>query len=164
MKIILRDVEKLMEMANVRGKNVVTDKINFSFYFSSKAGMSHGIRVKICWNPNRIGDNVIDGYMELHGDYEYISSPNPVNSCDSKDVKLARTFFKKYKVLFSAVWELVLDPPELQDYFRKLISFSDMLKEFHGIDKDVYEAIQFAKSLQELESIVRKTNAFNMND
>lgn len=164
MKIILGDVEKLMEMANVRGKNVVTDKINFSFYFSSKAGMSHGIRVKICWNPNRIGDNVIDGYMELHGDYEYISSPNPVNSCDSKDVKLARTFFKKYKVLFSAVWELVLDPPELQDYFRKIISFDNLLGEFHSIKSSSYEAIQFAKSLQELESIVRKTNAFNMND
>ena len=33
MKIILENAEKLMEMANVRGKNVVTDKINFSFYF-----------------------------------------------------------------------------------------------------------------------------------
>ena len=79
-------------------------------------------------------------------------------------VKLARAFFKKYKVLFAAVWELVLDPPELQDYFRKLISFSGMLKEFHGIDKDVYEAIQSANNVIDLETIVRKLNAFNMND
>ena len=50
MKIMLEDVEKLMEMANLRGKQVKTDNIDFSFYFSSKAGNSHSIRIKICWN------------------------------------------------------------------------------------------------------------------
>lgn len=97
MTIMLENAEKLMEMANVRGKNVVTDKINFSFYFSSKANMSHGIRAKISWNPNKIGDNTIDGYMQLHGNYEYVPSPNPVNNCDAEDIKSARAFLRSIK-------------------------------------------------------------------
>lgn len=64
--------EEIRPMANVRGKRVKTDKIDFSFYFSSKYGINHAIRVKIRFDPARITHEDFDGYMELHGNYGWI--------------------------------------------------------------------------------------------
>ena len=60
-------MKQLMEMANVRGNYVVTDNINFSFYFSDKTECNHAIRAKIKWNPAKVSGS-LDGYVELHGD------------------------------------------------------------------------------------------------
>lgn len=68
-----KKINILLEMANLVGKTVNTDVINFSFYFSDKFVANHGIRVKIIWNRNKMqGDN--SGYLELHDDYKYESS------------------------------------------------------------------------------------------
>lgn len=152
----------VMEMANVRGAKVKTDNINFSFYYSDKRKVSHGIRVKIVWNPNKMSGDV-DGYMELHADYNYVSSPNG-KRVNNKDIDEAREFFKKYKVLFAAVWEMKLEEDVIQDYLRKLMTLDDVKSEFHGIPEDVYTLIQQCGSIEDIESVVRKTNAFNMND
>ena len=63
----------LMEMANVRGVDFVhTRNLPFSFYFSTKSVVhkSPGIRIKVIWNPSKTPKDA-DGYIELHGDYEY---------------------------------------------------------------------------------------------
>ena len=48
--------EMLTEMANVRGKDVEVDDIDFSFYFSKK-NSNHGIRLKVVWNRERMSGN-----------------------------------------------------------------------------------------------------------
>lgn len=69
---VLQENQHLLE-ANLVGKTVNTDVINFSFYFSDKFVADHGIRVKIIWNRNKMrGDN--SGYLELHGNYKYESN------------------------------------------------------------------------------------------
>ena len=147
----------LLEMANLVGKRVKVEHIDFSFYFSSKNGISHGIRAKIKWDRDKfIGD--ADGFMELHGDYNYINSGQ--RKVDGRLVKQARSFFKKYKVLFAAVWENVLDPDAVQEFLRGNMGFSSLLKEFE-ISMDFSERV---KNLRELEVFVRDNSLFNMND
>ena len=153
----VQETYDLLEMANVIGRNVKTDDINFSFYFSDKYGMQHGIRVKIKWNPDRF-KKPEDGYMELHGDYEYVNSSE--NFVSEKEIEKARKFFKKYKVLFAAVWEGVVDQSELQAYFREHISFNDLLDSFYFENGE----LDGIKDLKQLEKVVRQNNLFNMND
>ena len=162
MKITVESTDKLMEMANLRGRQVKTDNINFSFYYSDKSGVSHGIRVKIKWNPDRMSGEV-DGYMELHGDYNYIDSPNSKKP-RTKDILAAKKFFQKYKVLFAAVWEMKLEEDVVQDYLRKLITLEEVKAEFYDIPEVAYMQIQKCNSISDIEYVVRKTDAFNMND
>ena len=92
-----------MMMSTVTGKYVKPDNINFSFFYSVKGGVQHAIEAKIRWNRENLGGD-FDGTMDLHGEYKYTHSggePKP----SSKDIAAARDFFKKYKVLFAAVWK-----------------------------------------------------------
>lgn len=159
------DEDFLFEMSNVRGKLVKIEDLDFSFYFSSKKNVNsqHGIRVKICWNREKISKDLLDGFMELHGDYEYTPTKNPNKKADEVDISTARYFFKRYKVLFAAVWEGILDENLMSDYLRGNISFRDLLKEFE-LPQNKLNLILNCSDRKELESIVRKYNIFNMND
>lgn len=91
----LQENQHLLEMANLVGKTVSTDNIDFSFYFSDKFIANHGIRVKIIWNRNKMqGDN--SGYLELHGDYRYESSSD-FKKILNKEIEKTRVFFKNIK-------------------------------------------------------------------
>lgn len=162
----LNDSSKvLMEMANVRGIDVkLTPYLPFSFYFCGKDAVhqQHGIRVKIIWNPSKAPYNA-DGYMELHGNYNYFIGSHKYKPTE-KELKIARDFFKKYKILFSAVWENILYDGYLQDYFKSRLSFKDLLSKFENIKEKQYYLINHCKNLEELEDCVRKNNIFSMND
>lgn len=155
----------LMEMANVRGIDTAIEKhLPFSFYFSSKkaAHGQHGIRLKVIWNPSKAPEDA-DGYFELHGDYKYESGSHKYHpSADER--KVARTFCRKYKVLFAAVWEGILYDGDLQDYFKGRIKLNELLSKFDIEDDMNYYYLNHCKSLQELEACVHKYNIYNMND
>lgn len=155
----------LMEMTNVRGMDVkLTPNLPFSFHFCNKDAVhqQHGIRVKIIWNPSRAPYSA-DGYMELHGDYDYTAGSHKYNPT-AEELKIARDFFKKYKVLFAAAWENVLyDAKPMQDYFEGRLSFKELLAMFDLRGRDYYN-VNHCKSLEELEACVRKNKIFNMND
>ncbi len=155
----------LMEMANVVGNKVTLEsRLPFSFYFSSKKSIHnrHSIRLKVIWNPNKAPDDA-DGYFELHGNYEYIRASHKYKPT-AKELETARNFCKKYKVLFAAVWEGVLDPDPLQDYFKGRIKLNELLSKFDIEDDMQYYYLNHCKSLEELETCVRKYNIYNMND
>ena len=155
----------LMEMANFIGNDIKIDKkLPFSFYISSKSAVhnQHGIRAKIIWNPSKAPANA-DGYMELHGEYKYIISSHKYKPT-AKELKTARDFFKKYKVLFASVWEEKLDASYVQDYLHGYRSFKEMLSKFDNITEKQYYYINHANDLAELEEIVRKYKVFNMNE
>ena len=158
----------LIEMANMTGKFVKTDDINFSFHFSDKdeVHLQHGIRVKINWNKDKSSSN-FDGTLALHGDYRYTPSSHPKNNCTTSLLKEARNFFKKYKVLFAAVWEGILDPNFVHEYFKGEMSLYEVVAQLELPD-DVYYKVNFNfidyNNLTELENRVRKYGAFNMND
>lgn len=156
----------LMEMANVVGNYVKIEPagLPFSFHFCGKSAVhqQHGLRVKVIWNPSKAPANA-DGYFELHGDYKYKAGSHKYpGSADEK--KLARKFFKKYKVLFAAVWEEVLDAKPLQEYFEGKIKFNELLSKFDIEDEMDYYNLNHCKTLEELEYCVRKYSIYNMND
>jgi len=153
----------LLEMANVRGKSVKVEDIDFSFYISTKGDIQHAIRIKICWNRERMQLNTT-GILQLHGDYEYFNSPNSNYKPKKYEVETVRYFGKKYKVLFAAVWEDKLDASDLAAYFTGYISWQELMKSFMDIDEEVLEVIANCRGLKDLEFAVRKNNAFNMND
>ena len=156
------DEDLLMEMANLRGKDVKIEDINFSIYFSPKQTDQHSIRIKVLWNRERMNSGNFDGVLYLHGDYEYKQNPNADNKPDMYDIFELRYFAKRYKVLFVAVWENKLDPNDVEDYFKGRLSFEELLTLFLDLDSDDYDKIQQARNIKELEQIVSENNIFNM--
>ena len=161
----LLDEELLLEMANVVGKYVSVDDIDFSFYFGSKevAHNQHSIRAKICWNKNKIMKS-FDGYMELHGNYEYVSSSHPNYTPNTYDIATARYFFKRYKALFSAVWENKLNENFVVSYLVGDISFKTLMSRFESIDQKYLPILKECDNARELEWVVRKYEIYNLNE
>lgn len=152
----------LIEMANVTGKFMKVEDIDFSFCFSKK-NSSHAIRLKINWSRNSMtGDN--EGYVELHGNYRYGQSPKTKYRPKTYEIETVRYFAKKYKVLFAAVWENKLDADTLSEYFKGRLSWRKLVNSFENIKKDVKDVLSKCRNLKELEYAVRMNNAFNMND
>lgn len=155
----------LLEMSNVRGKDCKVEVIDFSFYFSTKERVPHSIRVKVKWNPNRMSGSD-DGYFELHGDYKYVSESR--DSVNFKQIEKARQFFKKYKVVFSGVWEDIIDPTDAVHYFEGRIGLIDLIEEMSLSDEEIYDTLRLMRGVEsdisELETAVRVLSLFNMND
>jgi hypothetical protein len=162
MKLEINENIDLFEMSNVRGKYVKTPhKLPFSFYFSTKDGfndnrINHGLRVKPVMNAEKMS---IDdaGTLRLFGDWEFIHK----NKVDSKLEKEMKNFFKQYKVLFAAVWEKVLPPDSLYDYFRGTITFNELMKEFDFYDK-YKEKLDSITNLDKLETLIDTYNLYNL--
>ena len=148
-----------MMMSTVTGKYVKTDNINFSFFYSVKGSVQRAIEVKIRWNRERLGAD-FDGTMDLHGEYKYTHSggePKP----SSKDISAARDFFKKYKVIFAAVWEGYLNPDVVSFYLRGFLTLDELKDEFYDVSEDIFKD---AKTIADIEKIVRENKLFDMND
>ena len=148
-------------MSSLRGsKVVVPHKLSFSFFFSERES-SHAIRVKPVFNPDKISKSSF-GTLELHGDWKYTPGPDDKN-VSQKQIQEMKNFFKKYKVLFAAVWESELYDGDVQDYFRGLISFDELLTEFDFYE-NYKEDMDNIDNIEQLEEFVRKYNIFNMWD
>lgn len=157
MKLRLIKEEYLMEMANLRGKDIKIETVNFSIYFSPK-GHRHGIKLKVLWNRDNMKGSIVDGILELHGNYKYTKSTNAINYCSEKDIDNLRNFAKKYKVIFAGVWENALDQNDVQDYFKNRISLKDLL---NTMEDKIPSNIT---NLSKFEKYVRENQLFNMND
>lgn len=154
--------DMLTEMANVRGKDVEVDDIDFSFYFSKK-NSNHGIRLKVIWNRERMsGDD--DGYIEMHGDYKYVRTPGSKYKPKGWEINGLRYFCKKWKALFSAVWEQKLDETDLRKYFEGQLTFQELMETFGGLKKEHYPIVNKCDNVRQLEEVVRKYGIYNMND
>lgn len=154
------DFDDIFGMSNLRGKYVKTDKINFSFYFSMKKA-SHAIRVKVSFNDAKINESDF-GVLELHGDWKFTPGRND-KDVSSKDIRNMKAFFVKYKVLFAAVWNKEIYEADVVEFFRKGITFSELLREFDFYD-EYAEEMNKIQSVAELESFVRDNHIFNMWD
>lgn len=161
MKRLIRSSEDIFAMANLRGKQIrVPYSLPFSFYFSER-NSSYGIRVKPVFNPDRM--HIEDaGNLELHGSWKFTPGRNDAN-VSSKSKKMMMDFFKTYKVLFAAVWEGEIQEDVVQDYFRGLISWDDMMSEFDCYTTYESEMMNIS-DVESLERFVRDNNIFNMND
>ena len=62
------------------------------------------------------------------------------------------------------MWEEKLDENALNDYLRGTMNFEELLNEFENISMENKEKIGQAKSLEELNKIVRENGVFNLNE
>lgn len=165
MKLLISENDHLFEMANIRGKHVkVPHKLDFSFYFSPKdcvegKSIVHGLRVKPVLNPEKMSIDIA-GDLKLCDDWEFIPG-EPNKKVNPKLKKEMISFFKTYKVLFAAVWEKVLPPDALYDYFRGTIDFDELLSEFIFYE-DYRDEMKDIESLDELYSFIDRYNLFNL--
>ena len=154
------DHDDIFGMSNLRGKYVKTDKIDFSFYFSMQKA-SHAIRVKVAFDPSKVKETDF-GVLELHGDWKFTPGRNDTHISD-KQIHNMKAFFKKYKVLFAAVWNREIFEDVIVAYFSGNIDFKELLQEFDFYD-DHTDEMNKIQDITELESFVRKNNIFNMWD
>ena len=154
--------EDIYGMSNVRGNRirVYPGAQPFSFYFSEKTD-THGIRVKPVFNPDKVHISEA-GTLKLCDDWEYIPGRNEGHIAE-KDIRNMKDFFKKYKVLFAAVWEGESQEGDLVDYFQGALDFDSLVESlecYHKYSEELSECL----NVEDLEQVVRQYNIFNMND
>ena len=160
MKRVICSEEPIFAMSNVRGKYVVNPhNLPFSFYFSSGSGVSHGPRVKVMFNAEKLKSS-LTGTLKLCDDWEFIPGVND-KSVKSDKVSEMKLFFKEYIVLFCAVWDEQMQDATLEDYFKGDITFQEMLK-----DLDFYneysESLSKIHDVKTLEDFCRSNNIVNL--
>ena len=67
----------------------------------------------------------------------------------------------KYKVLFAAVWEEFLEADDVQDYFKGILTFDELKDSFYDLPENIFDD---AKTIADIEKIVRENKLFDMND
>lgn len=146
MKRYIRTSEDIFCMSNVRGKNVINPgKLKFSFYFSASNGNNHDIRVRLSFNADKLKQSMC-GTLKLCDDWEYLPGPED-KSVNSQDIATMKTFFRRYLVLFCAVWDEQMQDAVLRDYFEGRETFQNVIH-----DLDFYE--NYSKQLDQVDDIV----------
>lgn len=159
-RVIINSNDVILCMSNVRGKYVKNPhSLPFSFYFSGSDGVTHGPRVKPMFNPERLRIDLA-GTLKLCDDWEYIPGKND-KSISSQEIREMKKFFKRYIVIFCAVWDLQLEDGIADDYFKGIISFEEMIQsiEFYN---DFESEISRIHDVESLEAFCRKHNLVNM--
>ena len=160
MKLIIRQKDSIIAMANIRGRYVKNPgKLPFSFYFSFFSGVNHGPRVKPMFSPERLISS-LTGTLELCDNWEYVPGKDDKN-IDEKSIRSMKKFFKDNIVLFCLVWDEHMQDGVLEDYFKGDITFNQMLQ-----DLDFYNEYQLnldsIRSVQELENFCRVNDFVNL--
>ena len=160
MKIYLNHNVDIMCMSDVRGKHIkVEPEVNFSFYYSPR-NSSHGPRVKIVFDPNRINSSQLAN-LKLSGDWRF--TPNREAAIvPSKDISKAKMFFRKYLILLLIAWEVAtVDQASVRDYFEGNITLHEFITELKFYD-EYAEQLDKIKTVEQLEQFCRKNDLVNM--
>lgn len=160
MKRLIRSSEDIFAMSNVRGRNVKNPhNLPFSFYFSSGADVSHDIHVKPMFNPEKLKKSMT-GTLKLCDDWHYTPGLDDKN-VDQKLVNEMKSFFRRYLVLFCAVWDEQMQDATLEDYLKGEISFSKMLEDL-DFYADKQDDLKKITTVEDLEQYCRQNSLVNM--
>ena len=158
------EVEQLDDifcMTSVRGTKMENPgKRPFSFYFSGR-NSSHGPRVKVTFNPNRLIMNKV-GTLELNSDWEFTPGEDDQHVSE-KQVDEMKRFFRDYLVLFLLVWDFHLSDPILGDYFSGDADLHDVIQDL-DFYKDYRNELDEIRDVSVLEDFCKKNNLVNMYD
>lgn len=152
-------LDGVMCMSNVRGARVKTPSaLPFSFYFSAKDGVSHGPKVKVSFDPEKLR---IDrcGTLKLCDDWKFIPGQDDSN-VKSRDIREMKSFFKVNIVLFCLVWDIHVSDPTVQDYFLGQASLQDIIQEADFYE-DYRDDLDRITDVFELDNFCRDNNLVN---
>ena len=133
--------------------------LSFSFYFSSGSGVPHGIMVNPVFDPEKLKLNET-GSLELCNDWEFIPGSKD-KKVPAAQVEEMKSFFRRYLVLFCAVWDEQMQDAVLQDYFEGRIDFDEMLQDLDFYDQ-YKDGLSSIHDVQELETFCRNNDFVNM--
>ena len=153
--------EDILCMSNVRGINVVRpSKLPFSFYFGSKQGNKHDIRIKFIFNPERIIMSKA-GVLRLHGNWEVMEGDES-DRLGAKQIRLLKDFFREYLILFILVWDEFMQEGVVQEYFEGRADLSDILDDIDFGYPTANLLVRKSTSIADLETICRDNNLVDM--
>lgn len=154
------ELNDVLCMANVRGYKVRIQKnLPFSFYFSASQG-EHSIRVKPMFNPSKLRDDLV-GTLKLCDDWEYTPGPDD-HAVSKKDIDKMKKFFRKYLVLFAAVWDRQLMEGDVYDYLVGDITLPELIETF-DFYTDYHEELDDITTISELENFCKDYNLVNLH-
>lgn len=155
MKLTIKENDFMIEMANIVGNYVANpNKLSFSFYFSANNG-THSIRVKPSFNPERLIARKV-GTLKLSDDWKFTPGEDDTK-IKNKDIEIMKDFFRKYIVLFCAVWDMQLSERPVQKYFEGDYTLLQVMK-----DMDFYnENMKSIETIEDLENYCRKNKLVN---
>ena len=154
----IHSAEAVFAMSNVRGRYIkVENDIPFSFYYSPR-NSSHGPRVKVIFNPDRMKQNLA-GNLMLCDDWSFTPGRNDTH-VSSKQISEMKDFFRKYLILFLLVWDGHSDEPDPEDYFRKDMDLHELITRIDFYD-DHAEDLDKVESIEELEQFCRENSLVN---
>lgn len=160
MKRYIKSTEDIMCMANLLGRDIrVPNPLPFSFYFSTKNSI-HGIRVKPVFNPEKMSADLV-GTLKLCDDWEYIPGKND-SAVDGKSIRRMKAFFRKYKVLFEAVWCKQLQETTVTDFFRGFITLKDLITQFEFYN-DYKTELDEIDDIDELTEYIYEINVLDLS-
>lgn len=158
MKLYTEDY--LIEMSDVRGKYVKhPHQLPFSFYFSSGTNTKHSIRVKPVFNPEKLKASQT-GTLKLCDDWKFIPGVND-KSVSRGLIDEMKSFFRKYIILFCAVWDEQLQDGVLRSYLEGQIKFKDVIEDLDFYE-DYEEGLSDIETVEELEKFCREHSLVNL--
>ena len=154
----ITDKEYIECMSNIRGSRIkVPGPQEFSFYFSNAKGQ-HNICVKPVFNNNRLSRESV-GTLKLCDDWRYTPGQDDKH-VSKQQVDKMKQFFRTYLVLFCAAWDLQIQEDDVQDYFKGLLPFEELMQCF-----DFYsEEMDSIQTIEELELYCKKNNLVDFRD
>lgn len=159
MKRVICSDDYILAMSNIRGIHVKNpNNLPFSFYFSSGKNAPHNIRVKPMFNPAKLKES-LTGTLKLCDDWEFKPGVNDKNVKPDK-IAAMKAFFRRYIVLFCAVWDEQMQDGILEDYFKGEITFQEMLEDLDFFD-EYTEELSAISTVEELEEFCRINNLVN---
>ncbi len=159
-RYIIHNDSDIFAMSNVRGRYVVNPRsLPFSFYFYSGEGVTHGIRVKPSFNPEKLKYSMT-GTLKLCDDWSFTPGKEDKN-VKNKDIESMKEFFRKYLVLFCAVWDEQMQDATLEYYFTGQITFQEMLEDLDFYNQYKSELSKI-NTIEELEEFCVKHGLVNL--
>lgn len=153
------DSDEIMCMSNVVGGDVVhPGKLPFSFYYSTREGVPHEIRVKPIFNDAKMSV-LRAGNLKLCDDWKYTPETGKKHIGHS-EIRYMKQFFKDNIVLFCLVWDLQVNEPLLGKYLDGRITLNEFMQyiDFYPQYKEQMDQIT---TVEELEEFCRKNNLVN---
>jgi len=157
---ILENLFPIFEMANLRGKIIKVDNINFSFFFSSKSAVKHSIKAKIDFDPTVLRHDLTSN-LRLCNDWKFTKNKK-VKKISQSQINEAVSFFKKYASIFTAAWIEIIPMDALDRYLQGIITLEDVVNEMKIDDKMKQKFIFKNNDIETFEEFIVENNIFKI--
>lgn len=155
------ELDDITCMSNVLGEDVVhPGKLPFSFYYSTREGVPHSIRVKPIFDDSKMSIKRA-GNLKLSDDWKYTPETGKKH-IDHSAVRYMKEFFKDNIVLFCLVWDMQVNEPLLGKYLDGRLTLNEFIQKIDFYE-DYKKDLDAITSVHELEDFCRSHHLVNFH-